>query len=210
MSTTPKVGVLALQGDFREHCAALQRLGASSSEVRTQAQLDDADALIIPGGESTSMAKLMDAYGLRAPLQAFARAGKPVWGTCAGLILMASRLEEDRPQPLGLMDIAVRRDGFGRQAESFEANLDVRGVPGGPARAVFIRAPLITAMGPDVETLASLDSGEPVAVRQGTLLASAFHPELTSDTRMHRLFLDMIPDGDTIPSGDTTPAGGAP
>ncbi len=195
MSTTAKVGVLALQGDFREHCAALRRLGASASEVRTQAQLDGADALIIPGGESTSMAKLMDAYGLRAPLQAFARGGKPVWGTCAGLILMASRLEEDRPQPLGLMNLAVRRNGFGRQADSFEAGLSVCGVPGGPVRAVFIRAPLITETGPGVETLASLESGEPVAARQGTLLASAFHPELTGDSRMHRLFLDMIPSG---------------
>ena len=195
MSTTAKVGVLALQGDFREHCAALRKLGASASEVRTQAQLDAADALIIPGGESTSMAKLMDAYDLRAPLQAFARGGKPVWGTCAGLILMASRLEEDRPQPLGLMDLAVRRDGFGRQTESFEADLSVQGVPGGPVRAVFIRAPLITATGPGVETLAFLPGGEPVAARQGTLLASAFHPELTGDSRMHRLFLDMVPAG---------------
>ncbi len=191
MSTTAKVGVLALQGDFREHCAALRRLGASACEVRTAAQLEQADALIIPGGESTSMAKLMDAYGLRAPLQAFARAGKPVWGTCAGLILMASRLEEDRPQPLALMDIAARRNGFGRQAESFEADLRVEGVEGAPVRAVFIRAPLITEAGPGVETLASLESGEPAAVRQGPMLASAFHPELTGDARMHRLFLDM-------------------
>lgn len=191
MSTTAKVGVLALQGDFREHYAALRRLGASACEVRTAAQLEQADALIIPGGESTSMAKLMDAYGLRAPLQAFARAGKPVWGTCAGLILMASRLEEDRPQPLALMDIAARRNGFGRQAESFEADLRVEGVEGAPVRAVFIRAPLITETGPGVETLASLESGEPAAVRQGPMLASAFHPELTGDARMHRLFLDM-------------------
>lgn len=191
MSTTAKVGVLALQGDFREHCAALRRLGASACEVRTAAQLDQMDALIIPGGESTSMAKLMDVYGLRAPLQAFARAGKPVWGTCAGLILMASRLEEDRPQPLALMDIAARRNGFGRQAESFEADLRVEGVEGAPVRAVFIRAPLITESGPGVETLASLESGEPAAVRQGPMLASAFHPELTGDARMHRLFLDM-------------------
>ena len=191
MSTTAKVGVLALQGDFREHCAALRRLGASAGEVRTAAQLDQMDALIIPGGESTSMAKLMDAYGLRAPLQAFAHAGKPVWGTCAGLILMASRLEEDRPQPLALMDIAARRNGFGRQAESFEADLRVAGVEGAPVRAVFIRAPLITETGPGVETLASLESGEPAAVRQGPMLASAFHPELTGDARMHRLFLDM-------------------
>ena len=191
MSTTAKVGVLALQGDFREHCAALRRLGAPACEVRTAAQLEQADALIIPGGESTSMAKLMDVYGLRAPLQAFARAGKPVWGTCAGLILMAARLEEDRPQPLALMDIAAQRNGFGRQAESFEADLRVEGVEGAPLRAVFIRAPLITETGPGVETLASLESGEPAAVRQGTMLASAFHPELTGDARMHRLFLDM-------------------
>ena len=195
MNATATVGVLALQGDFQEHSTALRGLGASAVEVRRTDQLDAIDALIIPGGESTSMAKLMDAYGMRAPLRAFAASGRPVWGTCAGLILLASRLAEDRPEPLGLMDIAVQRNGFGRQVDSFETELDIAGLPGGSVHAVFIRAPLILETGPDVQTLAALEDGTAVAVRQGNLLASAFHPELTGDARMHRYFLDMLPVG---------------
>lgn len=195
MTATATVGVLALQGDFQEHCAALQGLGASAVEVRRTDELDAVDALIIPGGESTSMAKLMDAYGMRAPLQAFPRSGRPLWGTCAGLILMASRLEEDRPEPLGLMDATVRRNGFGRQIDSFETELAIPGIPGDPVHAVFIRAPLIVETGPGVETLAALADGTPVVVRQENLLASAFHPELTGDARMHRYFLEMLPVG---------------
>ena len=193
MTATATVGVLALQGDFQEHCTALQGLDAPAVEVRRADQLDTVDALIIPGGESTSMAKLMDAYGMRAPLQAFSESGRPVWGTCAGLILLASRLAEDRPEPLGLMDIAVRRNGFGRQVDSFETELDIAGVQGGPVHAVFIRAPLIIETAPGVQTLASLEDGTAVVVRQGHLLASAFHPELTGDARMHRYFLNMLP-----------------
>ena len=195
MTATATVGVLALQGDFQEHCTALRGLGASVVEVRRTDQLHTIDALIIPGGESTSMAKLMDAYEMRAPLQAFASSGRPVWGTCAGLILLASRLAEDRPEPLGLMDMTVRRNGFGRQVDSFETELDIAGVPGDAVHAVFIRAPLILDTGPDVQTLASLEDGTAVVVRQGHLLASAFHPELTGDARMHRYFLDMLPVG---------------
>ena len=167
----------------------------SAVEVRKADELDAIDALIIPGGESTSMAKLMDAYELRAPLQAFAHSGRPLWGTCAGLILMASRLEEDRPEPLGLMDVIVRRNGFGRQIDSFETELEITGIPGDPVHAVFIRAPLIVETGPGVETLAALADGTPVVVRQGNLLASAFHPELTRDTRVHRYLLGMLPVG---------------
>ena len=195
MTATATVGVLALQGDFQEHCVALRGLGASAVEVRRTDELDAVDALIIPGGESTSMAKLMDAYGMRAPLQAFPRSGRPLWGTCAGLILMASRLEEDRPEPLGLMDAIVRRNGFGRQIDSFETELAIAGIPGDPVHAVFIRAPLIVETGPGVETLAALADGTPVVVRQENLLASAFHPELTGDARMHRYFLEMLPVG---------------
>lgn len=195
MTATATVGVLALQGDFQEHCTALQGLGVSAAEIRRADQLDAIDALIIPGGESTSMAKLMDAYGMRAPLRAFAGSGRPLWGTCAGLILLASRLAEDRPEPLGLMDVGVQRNGFGRQVDSFETELDIDGVSGGSVHAVFIRAPLILETGPGVQTLASLEDGTAVVVRQGHLLASAFHPELTGDARMHRYFLNMLPVG---------------
>ena len=195
MTATATIGVLALQGDFQEHCTALHGLDVPAVEVRRADQLDAIDALIIPGGESTSMAKLMDAYEMRAPLQAFSESGRPVWGTCAGLILLASRLAEDRPEPLGLMDMVVRRNGFGRQVDSFETELDISGVQGGPVYAVFIRAPLILETGPGVQTLASLEDGTAVVVRQGHLLASAFHPELTGDARMHRYFLNMLPVG---------------
>ena len=161
-------------------------------EVRTANELDAVDALIVPGGESTSMAKLMDAYDLREPLTAYARSGRPVWGTCAGLILMASRLVEDRPEPLGLIDMTVRRNGFGRQVDSFETDLAIAEVDGGPMHAVFIRAPLVTEVGPDVEALSTLDDGTIVAVRQGNVMATAFHPELTGDCRMHGLLLGML------------------
>ena len=184
--------MLALQGDFEEHCAALVRLNARAVEVRTAAELAAVEALIMPGGESTSMAKLMDAYDLREPLREFARGGRPVWGTCAGLILLASRLIEDRPEPLRLMDLVVQRNGFGRQVDSFETALDIAGVDGGPVHAVFIRAPRVCAAGPGVETLSALPDGTVAAVRQHNLLATAFHPELTGDSRMHRYFLDML------------------
>jgi 5'-phosphate synthase pdxT subunit len=150
------------------------------------------DALIIPGGESTTMAKLMDIYGLREPLLAHARAGRPVWGTCAGMVLLANRLIESRPEPLGLMDMLVQRNGFGRQVDSFETDLEVEGMGGGPMHAVFIRAPLVCETGPGVQVLARLESGAVVAARQGNLLATAFHPELTPDDRLHRYFLDLV------------------
>ena len=192
MSSPPAVGVLALQGDFAEHIAALRKLGADAREIRTSAQLNAADALIVPGGESTSMAKLMDAYELREPLREFARSGRPVWGTCAGLILLAKRLVEERPEPLGLMDVIVARNGFGRQVDSFETELDIASVDGGSFHAVFIRAPIVVELGPGVEAIARLDDGTIVAARQDNLLATAFHPELTDDPRMHRFFLRMV------------------
>ena len=184
-------GVLALQGDFEEHIAALHRIGVDSIEVRTVEQLASVESLIVPGGESTSIAKLLDAYDLREPLQRFARSRRPVWGTCAGLILLASRLVEDRPEPLGLMDTLVQRNGFGRQVDSFETDLRITSIDGGPFHAVFIRAPVIREVGPAVEVLGTLEDGTIVMARQGNLLATAFHPELTSDTRLHRLFAEM-------------------
>ncbi len=191
---SPLIGVLALQGDFEEHIASLRRLGADTREVRTEAQLASVDSLIMPGGESTSMAKLMDIYGLREPLRAFARSGKPVWGTCAGLILLAARLLEHRPEPLGIMDIVVQRNGFGRQVDSFETEIDVVGVDGGLYHALFIRAPKILEVGSSVEVLASLDDGIIVAARERNLLVTAFHPELTIDDRLHGFFLTMAPE----------------
>ena len=192
VANAPTVGVLALQGDFEEHAAALHALGVPATQVRTAAQLAQVQALIMPGGESTSMAKLMDAYDLREPLRGFARSGKPVWGTCAGLILLAGRLVEALPEPLGLMDMLVQRNGFGRQVDSFETDLDIPALDGGPFHAVFIRAPLVREVGPAVEVLATLEDGTPVAVRQGNLLATAFHPELTPDHRLHAHFLGML------------------
>lgn len=191
MAQPPTVGVLALQGAFAEHAALLRSLGAVVTEVRTSAQLAEVDALIIPGGESTTMAKLMDVYGLRAPIVEFAKAGKPMWGTCAGMILLADRLVEPEPEPLHLLDATVQRNAFGRQVDSFEADIEVAGVAGGPFHAVFIRAPWVVDAGPGVEQLARLDGGAVVAVRQANLLATAFHPELTADNRIHRYFLDM-------------------
>ena len=192
MTVTPTVGVLALQGDFAEHMAVLRRLGVSTHEVRTASQLAQAGGLIIPGGESTTMATVMDAYGLREPLMSYARSGRPVWGTCAGMVLLADRLVEDRPEPLGLMAMGVLRNGFGRQVDSFETDLEIAGIEGEPFHAVFIRAPVACEPGPSVQVLARLPGGEIVAVQQGHLLATAFHPELTSDPRMHRYFLDLV------------------
>jgi 5'-phosphate synthase pdxT subunit len=177
----PVIGVLALQGDFEAHAKVLRELGAEPREVRTPAGLDGLDGLVIPGGESTVMTLGIEREGLAEPLRRLAGAGTPVLGTCAGLIML------DRDH-LGLMDIVARRNAFGRQVRSFEAELDVAGLEGGPLRAVFIRAPWIEEHGDDVEVLASLD-GHPVAVRQGHLMAVAFHPELSGDRRLHERFL---------------------
>lgn len=185
------VGVLALQGDFAEHLQMLASLGVQARPVRLPHDLDGLDGLIIPGGESTTISRLAETYGLVEPLRAFARSGKPVWGTCAGAIYLArSAPDLDRPT-LGLLDIVVRRNAFGRQVDSFEEDLDVQGLPGGPFHAVFIRAPLIESTGPGVEVLARLADGGIVAVRQGNLMATSFHPELTGDSRLHRRFLAM-------------------
>ena len=188
------VGVLALQGAFREHEQILRRLGQQVTQVRLPEHLEQVDRLIIPGGESTTIGKLLVAYKLVEPIRERARREMPVWGTCAGMILLAGQIIEGRPegQPaLALMDIVAQRNAFGRQLDSFEADLQITGIAGEPFRAVFIRAPLITSVGGDAEAVATLDDGRIVAARQGRLLATAFHPELTDDPRMHELFLEM-------------------
>lgn len=186
-----RIGVLALQGDFLEHHQMLEALGVEAVDARLPDHLAGLDGLIIPGGESTTIGKLAVLYGLVEPLKAFGQA-KPVWGTCAGMIFLAKNIGRDQPL-LGLMDITVNRNAFGRQINSFEADLNVAELPGGPLRAVFIRAPLVTAIDDKVgvKVLAQLEDGAIVAVRQGHLLATAFHPELTPDTRMHAYFVGM-------------------
>ena len=181
-----KIGVLAVQGDFREHAAVLRRLGADVVEVRTPGQLDGLDGLVVPGGESTAIMRLTRLYGLDEALRAFDR---PVFGTCAGMILV------DR-EHLGLADVVVDRNAYGRQVASFEAELDVEGEDE-PVRGVFIRAPRVREVGPDVEVLAKLD-GEPVLLRDGNVLVAAFHPELTDDTRVHELFLDLVKEATSV------------
>jgi len=179
--SAPVVGVLALQGDFEAHARVLRALGAEVREVRVPADLEGIDGLIMPGGESTTMTLGIEREGLAEPLREL---GKPIFGTCAGLILL------DR-EHLGLMDMVAERNAFGRQLHSFEEDLEFPDVAGGPVRAVFIRAPWIASHGPDVEVLASVD-GHPVAARQGSLLAISFHPELGDDDRLHRVFLDQV------------------
>ena len=191
-----RVGVLALQGAFIEHEHMLESLGAEAVEVRLPEQLETLDALIIPGGESTTIGKLAVTYGLVEPLRKFAQE-KPVWGTCAGMIFLAKDIGRDQPI-LGVMDIQVNRNAFGRQVDSFETNLDINGIGDEPFHAVFIRAPLVTGVNEKagVEILSRLEDGGIVAVRQHHLLATAFHPELTGDSRMHQLFLDMVHSSD--------------
>jgi len=185
-----KIGVLALQGDFREHCTLLRRLGAEALEVRLPHELEGLDGLIVPGGESTTIGKLAVDYKILEPVKRMA-ARLPLWGTCAGLVFMARDVGMKQPI-LGVMDMVVERNAFGRQVDSFEEDLEIRGINGGPFHGIFIRAPVITVVGPAVDVLCRLKDGRIVAVRQGKLLATAFHPELTSDDRMHRYFLDLI------------------
>lgn len=186
-----RVGVLALQGDFLEHIQALEILGLDALEIRLPSQLENLDGLIIPGGESTTIIKLADTYGLREAIGQFAKNGSPVWGTCAGMIILADSLTDPYPKPFGLIDITVSRNWFGRQVDSFEADLDISGVGGASFRGVFIRAPVVTRIGEDVERIAVLDDGTPVAVRSKNIIATAFHPELTDDLRLHKYFLSL-------------------
>lgn len=194
-----KIGVLALQGAFMEHANMLRKLGATPVEVRLPEHLVGLDGLIIPGGESTTIGKLANQFGLVEPLRQFINQGRPVWGTCAGLIFLAKDIGQSGsgghvvPTRIPVMDIRVNRNAFGRQVDSFEADLQPVFASGGPPfRAVFIRAPLIEAAGPDVEPLAQLDNGTIVAARQDSLLVTAFHPELTDDPRFHQYFLEMV------------------
>lgn len=188
----PTLGVLAIQGDFAEHREVLDRLGVESAEIRLPHQLDEVDGLIIPGGESTTIAQLIDIYDFRGPLKEKAAEGMPIWGTCAGMIVISKRLTDHRPSPLGLMDIEVSRNAFGSQVNSFEAELEMGDISGPAFRAVFIRAPVVNKVGDGVRVLARIPDGRPVAVRQDSLLATSFHPELTDDSRVHELFVRMV------------------
>lgn len=189
-----KIGVLAMQGAFAEHVAMLNNIGAETVEVRRAEQLDGLAGLIIPGGESTTMLKLADIYRVNEAIKFHAKKGLPVWGTCAGAILLAEEVTNTGPNlpvGLGLMRISVRRNAFGRQVDSFEAKLPVEGLGGEPFSAVFIRAPIIESAMPPAEVLARLGNGSIVAVRQDNLLATSFHPELSMDDRFHRYFVRM-------------------
>lgn len=198
MSPHPVVGVLAVQGDVREHVAALEACGVATRTIRRPTELDDITGLVIPGGESTTMGKLLDIVGLTDPLRELLATGLPAYGSCAGMIMLANDVANRHKgqTTLGGMDIVVRRNAFGRQVDSFEEDLTVVGVEGGPVRAVFIRAPWVESVGDDVEVLArSASEGNPVvAVRQGHLLATSFHPEVTGDHRIHGLFVQMCRD----------------
>lgn len=182
------VGVLCLQGDFAEHLSILSEMGIQGIQVRSKADLEDADSLIIPGGESTTILKLLDLYDLRDPLCKRIEAGMAVFGTCAGAIVLAEKVS-DGELPLGTLDVGIRRNAYGRQIESFETSIEVKGLDD-PIRGVFIRAPILEELGPGVEVLATYE-GHPVLVRQGKLLASTFHPELAGEKRIHSMFLEM-------------------
>ena len=187
-----RVGVLALQGDFREHLFSLEECGVSASIVRRPSELAVVDALVLPGGESTAIANLARSFGMFEPLKSRISAGMPVYGSCAGMILLADRILDAAvgQETFGGLDITVRRNAFGRQVDSFETDLEFSGITNPPVRAVFIRAPWVEAVGSQVEILATFDHA--VAVRQGALLATSFHPELTGDNRIHRYFIESV------------------
>jgi 5'-phosphate synthase pdxT subunit len=194
----PTIGVLALQGDVREHLRALAGSGAEAVAVRRPGELDEVDGLVIPGGESTTIGKLAAAFELTEPLRKRIASGMPAYGSCAGMILLADRVLDgvEGQQTLGGLDVTVRRNAFGRQVDSFEETIALSGVPSGPFHAVFIRAPWVESVGPDVEVLGTVESGPAagriVAVRQGGLLATSFHPELAGDARVHALFVEIV------------------
>ena len=187
-----RVGVLALQGDFREHLFALEECGVTAEIIRRPSELERVDALVLPGGESTTIANLARSFEIFDPLKSRIASGMPVYGSCAGMILLADRVLDAAigQETFGGLDITVRRNAFGRQVDSFEADLDFKGITNPPVRAVFIRAPWVESVGPEVEVLATFDHA--VAVRQGALLATSFHPELTGDNRIHRFFIESV------------------
>jgi len=187
-----KIGVLALQGAFIEHVHILRKLGAAALEVRLPTELEGIDGLIIPGGESTSILKIMHDFGIAQPLKIKAQSGLPIWGTCAGMICLARQITNNGMPTLAVMDISVRRNAFGRQVDSFETELSVPVLGPAPYHAIFIRAPIIKKVGKSVQVLAKLPDGTPVAARQERLLVTSFHPELTRDVRFHEYFLSLI------------------
>lgn len=187
------IGVLALQGDFLEHIQMLKSIGVKTKEIKLAADLERIDGIILPGGESTTQAHLLDVFGLRAILRQKIQDGLPTLGTCAGMILLAKKLIQDRPIPMGLMDIVVNRNAFGRQIDSFETPIIIKPLGDKPLLATFIRAPIIEKADPRIEVLSRLDDGTIVAVREKNMLATAFHPELTQDIRFHKYFLSKIP-----------------
>ena len=198
MSSAPFIGVLALQGDVREHVAALELVGVTAGPVRSLTDLDTCDGLVIPGGESTTMSRLARIDGWFEPLRALRAAGMPMFGSCAGMIMLADQVEDARPdqETVGGLDVVVRRNAFGRQVDSFEAEISMPAVGERPFPAVFIRAPWVERVGEKVQVLAEISSGERagtiVAVRSASVLATSFHPELTDDSRVHRYFVDMV------------------
>ena len=196
MKSSPVIGVLALQGDVREHALALVEADAVARPVRRPEELADIDALVIPGGESTTMSKLALIFGVMDPLRARVADGMPVYGSCAGMIMLADKILDGRDdqQSVGGIDMTVRRNAFGRQNESFEQDVDFRGLDGGPVHGIFIRAPWVESVGEGVEVLADLGDQRIVAVRQGNLLATSFHPELSGDMRVHQYFVDLVRD----------------
>ena len=184
------IGVLALQGDFLEHITTLKKLGVTATEIRLPQDLENIDGIILPGGESTTMVNLLDFFALKKPLSEKIKKGMPVWGTCAGAILLAKKLVQSKPEPLGLMDIVVNRNAFGRQIDSFTTDLSIKDV--GNISATFIRAPKIESVGKNVEVLSRLDDGTIVAAKEKNMLVTSFHPELTTDTRFHSYFISLI------------------
>ncbi len=190
----PRIAVLAMQGDFAEHIEALKKLGSDAIEARTPADIDSADGIIIPGGESTTMTRLMKEYGLWESVRQAHSKGKAIWGTCAGMIIASrSIVGQDKPQEtLGILDIDTQRNAYGRQLDSFEENIQSSALKGGPFHAVFIRAPIIKRVGSKVEVMARSADGSPIAVQDGNVLATSFHPELTNDTRFHAYFLTLL------------------
>jgi 5'-phosphate synthase pdxT subunit len=189
-----KIGVLSLQGDFAEHVAALREAGAEAVPVKKPEDVLACAGLVLPGGESTTIGKLCQRFGVGEAIHELAGRGAPIWGTCAGMILLAKEIDDSDQWRLGLMDIAVRRNAFGRQVESFETDVDFAGIPGGPVRAVFIRAPYVTHVSGEAEPLATVQD-KIIAARQGQFLATAFHPELTADRRVQEYFVRMVREG---------------